>query len=102
MGFFSRLWESLNPHEMTDDEIEVLNQQIAEKMQWPSKKLYVSVVSSSRLLDLVPHSPNAEAWGLALPNGVVLVRRKWRHILAHEIAHVYGASEQQARQFEDF
>ena len=102
MGFFSRLWERINPREMTDSEINELNSAIAHKMNKPTKVIHVYVISSTKMRDILRSNSKADPWGLAYPHGTILVIRKWRHIVAHEIAHVYGANEPLARQFDDF
>jgi len=98
---FGWLWRAINPSEMSDKEIDLLNDQIAHQLNKPPKKLNVLVRTSDQIKSLLPTNPSVEAWGVAWPSGTIIVRRKWRWILAHEIAHVYGADEPTARKFED-
>lgn len=98
---FEWLWRLINPPDMTDAEIDELNHRIARLLNQTPKTLNILVRSSDQIKSLLPSNPSAEAWGVAWPSGTIIVRRKWRWILAHEIAHVYGADEPTARKFED-
>jgi hypothetical protein len=82
---WKKLWRWLNPRDLTDDEIESLNVQIAKALNQERKNIDVHVISWQQLNWVV----GGEAWGAAWPSGQILVKR-------------YGADEHTARKFEDF
>lgn len=89
---------------MTDQEIQELNILISKKMGQPLKPIYVTTVTEKELKLLLRDKPmygDAEAWGASWTSGSIAVLHRWRWIVAHEIAHVYGADESIARTFED-
>lgn len=103
----ARFWRWLSGadafRELSDVEVEQLNETVARRLGRPVRSILV-LQRSQDWLDTVARrlrllAPGNTCRGLAFSSTVVVVR-KCRPWLAHEFAHAYGADEATARTIE--
>ena len=110
MGALARLWRWVSGaeafRELTDAEVEALNLTIAGRLSRTPRPVRVLVMPRDEMDALARRfgflsvlSPGATCQGLAFLNTVCVISR-YRYLLAHEFAHVYGASEARALEVE--